>query len=212
MNTLPPDALLFLSPACPHCPAVLAGLAELLKEGLIGRLEAVNLAVDPEAAAALGVKTVPWLRLGPFELEGAHSTAELRAWAQGTTERATLTRYCHDQLISGRRHKVEALLKAQPALFAILPSLLADPATSMAVRIGIGAVLEEFQGSGLAVGIVGDLAAILRDAEPRTRADAAYYLSLIGGPEALAVFRAYLDDTDPEVREIAAEALQENAA
>lgn len=209
MSAPPPDALLFVAPACPHCPAVLAALADLLKEGVLGRLEAVNVAVRPEAAAALGVKSVPWVRIGPFELEGALAPAELRAWASGTDERATLLRYFHDQLISGRRHKVEALLEREPGWFAILPELLRDSATSMAVRIGIAAMLEEFQGRGLALAIVPELAAILAEADPRTRADAAYYLSLIGGEEALAVLRGHLDDADPEIREIAAEALQE---
>ena len=30
-----PDALLFIASQCPHCPAVLAGLAELLKRGVM---------------------------------------------------------------------------------------------------------------------------------------------------------------------------------
>lgn len=206
---MPPDALLLISPACPHCPGMLESLTQLIKEGEIGRLEAVNLAAHPETAGELGVKSVPWLRLGPFELEGAHSTGELRTWAQGVADQATLTRYFHDQLIGGKRHKVEALLKAQPELFAILPGLLADPATSMAVRIGIGAVLEEFQGNDLPRRIVPALGELARNADPRTRADACHFLSLIGGPESLAIFRACLEDPDPEVREIAAEALQE---
>ncbi|MBS4097490.1 MAG: HEAT repeat domain-containing protein [Sulfuricella sp.] len=212
MNTPPPDALLFISPACPHCPAMLASLAQLLKEGLLGKLEAINLAAHPEATAELGVKSVPWLRLGPFELEGAQTPAELRSLALGADDAGVMASYIHDLLISGRRARVEDLLRREPRHFGAFPRLLRDPATSMAVRIGIGAVLEEFQGSGLASGIIPALGEILRDAEPRTRADAAHFLSLIGGPEALAIFRAHLDDADPEVREIAAEALQESAA
>ena len=70
-----PDALLLLAPGCPHCPAVLEGLSGLLKEGVIGRLEAVNAAIHPERAAELGVRTVPWARIGPFELEGEQTPA-----------------------------------------------------------------------------------------------------------------------------------------
>ena len=57
-----PDALLLISTHCPHCPAVLAALAELVKQGAIGRLEVVNLEQHPEVGQALGVRSVPWLR------------------------------------------------------------------------------------------------------------------------------------------------------
>ena len=42
-----PDALLLISTRCPHCPAMLSALADLVKQGTIGRLEAVNLEQHP---------------------------------------------------------------------------------------------------------------------------------------------------------------------
>jgi hypothetical protein len=36
-------------------------VGRLLKGGVIGRLEAVNVAIHPERAAELGVRKVPWL-------------------------------------------------------------------------------------------------------------------------------------------------------
>ncbi len=212
MITAPPSALLFLATGCPHCPAVLEGLTQLLKEGIIGSLEAVNLAVHPERAAELGVKTVPWLRLGNFELEGAQSVAQLRRWAQAGDDLDILAGYVHDLLISGRRDRVEALLRRDPAHFRALPRLLADPASSMAVRLGIGAVLEEFQGSGLAQVIVADFGELTRHAEALTRADACHFLSLIGGADIVPYLRTCLDDPDAGVREIANETLAEMAA
>lgn len=203
-----PDALLFVAPGCPHCPAVLESLTQLLKEGIVGSLEAVNLAVRPERAQALGVKTVPWLRLGIFELEGMQSPAELRRWAEGAADPDTLAGYFHDLLISGRRHKVEALLKQDPAYFHALPRLLIDPKSSMAVRLGLAAVLEEFQDSGLASVITGELGELTRHADALTRADACHFLSLIGGEETIPYLRACLDDSDAQVREIAQEALE----
>ncbi|MFA7243314.1 MAG: HEAT repeat domain-containing protein [Sulfuricellaceae bacterium] len=210
----PPDALLLIAPGCPHCPSVLEGLAQLLKEGVIGALEAVNLAAHPERAQALGVKTVPWLRLGVFELEGVQSPAELRRWAEGAANANPdiLAGYFHDLLISGRRGKVEELLKQDPAHFRALPRLLADPASSMAVRLGLGAVLEEFQPSGLARVIVDDLGELTRHADALTRADACHFLSLIGGEGAIPYLRACLDDSDAGVREIAGETLAEMEA
>lgn len=207
----PPDALLFLAPGCPHCPAVLESLTLLLKEGVIGSLEAVNAAAHPERAGELAVKTVPWLRLGPYVLEGAQSPAELRRFASGAHHPATLDGYFHDLLISGRRQRVEAALRENPSCFRALPRLLLDPATSMAVRLGIGAVLEEFQGSDLAQVIVPDLGELTRHADPRTRADACHFLTLIGGAQATPFFQVCLEDEDEEVREIAREALETEA-
>ena len=60
---------------------MLASLADLVKQGAIGRLEAVNLEQHPEVGQALGVRSVPWLRLGRIELAGVHSKAELAEWA-----------------------------------------------------------------------------------------------------------------------------------
>lgn len=211
MPSSPPDALLFISPDCPHCPAVLAALTALLKEGLLGRLEVVNLAAHPAAAAELGVKSVPWLRLGPFEAEGATSPGELRCWALGAEDEELVAQHIHDLLISGQRHRVENLLRREPRFCSAFPRLLRDPEASMAVRLGIGAVLEEFQGGAVARGIVAELGELARYGDPRSRADACYFLSLIGGPETPPLLRACLQDADPEVREIAAEALQENA-
>ena len=77
----PPDALLLMAPGCAHCPVVLEGLGRLLKEGRLGRLEVVNVAVHPEAAVAAGTRSVPWTRIGPFELDGLYGPAELAEWA-----------------------------------------------------------------------------------------------------------------------------------
>ena len=76
-----PEAVLLLSTQCPHCPTVLQGLSELVKQGVISRLEVVNINVRPEIAERHGIRSVPWVKIGDFELEGLHSPAELRRWA-----------------------------------------------------------------------------------------------------------------------------------
>jgi hypothetical protein len=205
----PPDALLLLATGCPHCPAVLEGLSLLLKQGIIGRLEAVNVAVHPERAAELGVRGVPWTRIGPFELEGPLGPAELRRWAEQVDRIEGMAEYFLHLLKTGRRAKVEEMARQEPSRLLALVRLLEDAETSMAVRLGIGAVLEELQGSGLTGVMVPGLGALTGHEDARTRADACHFLSLIGGPEVVPYLRACLDDPDGEVREIAAEALQE---
>lgn len=207
-NTVP-DALLFVVTECAHCPAVLQGLSGLVKEGVIGRLEVVNLATDPGRAAEYGVKTVPWLRLGPFELEGALLPGELRRWAERSGSLDGMADYFFEMLKHGRRDRVEEMARREPARLHALVRLLERPDTSMAVRLGIGAVLEELQGSGLAEVIIPGLGVLVRSGDALTRADACHFLSLIGSSAAIPFLRACLNDEDKEVREIAAESLEE---
>lgn len=204
-----PDVLLLLAPGCPHCPAVLEGLGVLLKEGAIGRLEAVNIAIHPEVAQALGVRSVPWTRIGPFELEGTLPPAELRLWAETALKPEGMKAYFFQMLKNGRRDKVERAIRSAPQRSVVFAELMRDPDTSMAVRLGISAVLEEFHGSGLTDSLIPALAELSRNGDALTRADACHFLSLIGGNTAIPHLRACLDDEDSEVREIAQEALAE---
>lgn len=204
-----PDALLLLAPGCPHCPVVLEGLSALLKEGVIGRLEAVNIAVHPEVAQALGARSVPWTRIGPFELEGTLMPAELRHWAEAAFKPEGMKAYFFQMLKNGRRDKVERAIRTEPQQSIIFAELMRDPDTSMAVRLGISAVLEEFQGTGLTDALIPALAELSRNGDALTRADACHFLSLIGGNAIIPHLHACLDDEDGEVREIAQEALAE---
>jgi hypothetical protein len=203
----PADAELLIAPTCPHCPAVLESLGKLLKEGLIGRLTVTNIAVHPAAAQAAGTRSVPWLRLGPFELSGAHSPAELREWAAYAASGTGMGAYLSYLLQQQQLDRTVALIKHDPELLHALLPLLADLHTPMGVRIGIGAVFEELQDSGLLATVVAELGALTRAIESQVRADACHYLGLTGTAAAAPYVRPLLDDTDAEVREIAGETL-----
>lgn len=203
----PPNVLLFTSPGCAYCPGMLAALSLLKQEGAISALEKIDATLEIERARQLDVKSVPWLRIGLFEFEGQMSIGDLRTWAQRAAHPDGLKQYFFEMLTRGQRGKVERLIRDDGLRSTTLAELLADPEASMAVRIGIGAVLEELQGSGLTAAMTPKLAEILRDPNPRNRADAAHYLSLIGGAEACRLLRDCLDDPDAAVREIAYDAL-----
>ena len=90
-----PDALLLISTHCSHCPAMLSALADLVKQGTIGRLEAVNLEQHPEIGQALGVRSAPWVRIGRIELAGMHSKLELAEWAAKADSEAGMGDWVH---------------------------------------------------------------------------------------------------------------------
>ena len=112
MATMPttarPDALLLITSTCSHCPSVLQALSELVKAGHIGRLEVVNIGFHPEVAQHHSVRSVPWIRIGEFELEGRYLMAELRQWAERAGTPAGLAEYFHDQLKNGALALMEA--------------------------------------------------------------------------------------------------------
>ncbi len=203
----PPGALLLVVPQCPHCPGVLEALSKLVKEGAIGRLEVVNVVQHPEQAVELGVRTVPWIRIGSFELEGSQSLGELRQWVEAASHGEGTGDYYQHLLESRRLDQVVAQIKARPATLRDLVAALESPETPMAVRIGIGAVMEEFAETSTLQDIVPLLDELSHSAEPQIRADACHYLSLSGTAAALAPVQRLLEDEDQEVREIARESL-----
>ncbi|MDD5389700.1 MAG: HEAT repeat domain-containing protein [Gallionellaceae bacterium] len=202
------DALLFISSHCPHCPAVLAGLSDLVKHGGIGRLEVVNIEIHPEAAETHAVRSVPWLRLGPFELPGARAVGDLAIWARRASEPDGMAEAFHDLLKTGGLAQVLALVAADTTRLAALLPIVGNPEASINVRLGAGVVFEEYIGSAALHGLVPDLGKLSGHADARVRADACHYLGLSGSSEARPWLEARLGDEDADVREIAREGLE----
>lgn len=204
----PPDALLLLSTQCPHCPVVLAALAELVKQGAIGRLEAVNLEQHPEVAQALGVRSVPWTRIGRIELAGAHSKTELAEWAAKADTEAGLADWFHLLLKEGQLPRVQALIETDPVLLAAVLPIVGNVEASLNVRLGAGVLLEEFAGQDALRALLPRLAELSQHADARVRADACHYLGLTRETAAKPWLEARRSDEDADVREIAADSLQ----
>jgi hypothetical protein len=203
-----PDALLLLAPGCAHCPLVLAGLSELLKRGVIGRLEAVNIDTHPEVAQQYGARSVPWLRLGEFELNGARTATELERWAQRSGSVQGRADYLAELLKGSLLTQAIAVVDVNDAYIEALLLLLADATTDMHVRIGIGAIFEHLQGGALLRRHVDALGVLTLHADARIRADACHYLGMSNDPNALRFVEPLLNDIDEQVREIASETMQ----
>jgi len=208
-NTVPPDALLLISTQCPHCPTVLQGLGELVKKGLIGRLEVVNIVARPDIAEQQGVRTVPWLRLGDFELQGLHSPAELRQWAERAGSEAGLAEYYRDLFKHGQLPEALAAIRKYPGHIPALLALAQDPDTELTVRIGVSAVLEDAAGSALLQNQLPALMALAQHSDPRVRSDACHFLALTRSEAALAVLEQLIRDPEPAVQAVAEDSLEE---
>lgn len=209
MSATPPDALLFIAPGCPHCAAVLQGLDELVKQALIGSLTVVNVAAHPEQAAEYGVRAAPWLRLGPFTLTGAHSPAELRQWAGWANGAEGTAHYVEHLLRQGGYKQAAAFIDADTHRLKPLLAIVADPKAKLEVRLGVSALLESHAYSPSLQDLLPQLAGLTRHADHRVRADACHLLGLTGSAAARTHVETCLNDVHEEVREIAAEAMEE---
>lgn len=205
----PRDALLLIAPGCAHCPVVLQGLAELLKQGDIGRLEVVNIVSHPEVAAELGVRSVPWFRIGEFELEGSHSPDELRTWAERASQADGVSLYLAELLSTGQLNKAIILIQRHPHWLSQAIQLLDNVDSGMSIKTGLGALIEEFTGTAPLIEQIGALALLLKNDNHGIRSDVCYFLGLSRSPQALPHLHQALTDVHAEVREIARETLDE---
>lgn len=202
-----PDTLLLLSTHCPHCPAMLAVLSEMVKVGQIGRLDVVNLDLRPEIAQTLGVRSVPWLRIGRIELVGAHSKAELVDWAGKADSESGLADYFHLLLKEGQLPRVQAMIDAEPGLLAAVLPIVGNVEASLNVRLGADVLLEHFTRSEALRTLLPRLGDLSQHVDARVRADACHYLGLTGDPAARPWLQKRRDDDDADVREITSDSL-----
>ena len=205
----PAQVLLLIGPGCPHCAALLEVLSKLVKEGTIARLSIVNVAAQPQEARDLGVRTVPWLRLGDFELEGAHTEGEIRQWLQRLNSKEGRSVYFNDLLLAGKLDKVIDQVRNDADNLRALLLLAADAELDMKVQLGISAVFEELQGDEILQNVVDDLGALIDSDNPRVRADAAHFLALTRSDNAIPYLKRLSRDDNNDVREIASDALDE---
>jgi hypothetical protein len=184
-------------------------LDELLREGLISELKTVNITEQPQHAEALGVRSVPWLKLGEFELEGLHSVGELRSWAQHATTPEGLGIFFTEQLKAGRLPKVISMIQRHPEQLNALLKLAADAETELTVRIGISAVIEDLAGSDTLLEYLPVLETLSTHPDPRVRADACHFLAMTNNEQAIPQLERLAMDDDRSVRDVAVDSLEE---
>ncbi|HHH46095.1 MAG TPA: HEAT repeat domain-containing protein [Thiotrichales bacterium] len=208
MSAQPPSATLYLATGCPHCPVVLQGLSELVKQGKLGTLEVINIQARPDLAARAGVRSVPWFRIGPIELEGLHSPAELKEWVALAGRPDAVAEYLARLLRDGQLGKAEAYLRRHPGAMPAVLDLLERKEAELPERLGVNALMESLEGSEALAGLIDRLTELSRHPDPRIRGDATWFLGLTHDPRARPAIEARLEDENPDVREVAEDALE----
>ncbi len=204
-----PAALLLIGTQCPHCPAVITALTGLVKAGELARLEIVNLEQSPQLAQQLGVRSVPWVRIGYFELEGVHSPAEYRQWLQRAQQPGGMRQYIEHMLGDGQVQKVISLIAQDHAIMAELFELMRDADAKINLRLGIGVIMETFAAEPWFQSYIPALEELCQHPDARVRADACHNLALTENPQVIATLEKLLHDPSAEVREVAQDGLDE---
>ena len=207
--TSSPKALLFITASCQHCPSVMQSLTELVKSGEIGQLEIINLQQSPELAQQYNVRSVPWLKLGTFELTGLRSKNDIQQWIKRMGDKSAMGEYFVELMTSGEINKVQQLIEKQPDTFPALLNLITETDSNLSARVGAGAIIEDMTGSKLLKQQIPLLAELSRHTEASIRNDACYYLGLSQDKSAKPYIEALLNDENNDVKETATEALEE---
>jgi glutaredoxin len=198
---------MLMGTTCPYCPSVLKALQSLLDSGHIDTLETYNIEEHPDIAQHYGVRSVPWVRIGEFELEGLRSEKELREWAVKASSGGGLPDWLLEQLGNGRIDTALQRVRSDADGMSALLTLFEDPDTELNIRIGISAIMEELEGSVLLKANIETLGALTQHQEARVRGDACHYLSLSHDPSVRNWIEPLLGDPDGDVREVAQDSL-----
>jgi len=208
INTTP-EVLLLVGTHCVHCKSVLNSCAEFVKDGVIASLEVVNLERCPDMAENMGVRSVPWIKIGLFELEGARSKAELLQWVKKSDTREGMKDYLSEILSQGQVQKALAIIRKQENVIEPVLELLANADEKINTKLGVGVIMEEYAPMDFFQKYIPQLSEFTKHEDARVRGDACHYLSLTNNANAVPHIEALLQDLNSDVREAAEESLQE---
>jgi HEAT repeat protein len=179
----------------------------MVKNGDIGRLEVVNISIYPAIAAEVGTRSVPWMRIGRYELSGNYTTGELRSWVEKAASGNTDSEYLRELLEQQQLDQAIEYIRSDASHLPQLLELMQDEEGSLSVKFGIGAIFEALEGSEALVQAIPDLGKLTGHEKANLRGDAAYYLGLSHDQSAKPWLQPLLQDTWQDVREIAGESL-----
>ena len=211
-NITSPTVLMLMATQCTYCGPMMQIMTELMKAGHISQLRIVNIENNPELAAELGVRSVPWLQIGPFELSGSRSKKELLSWITRASSFDGVTDYFEEVLSEGKIEYANKLIHRYPQALENVIDLMADPEARINVRLGVGVIIEELAESEQFKSVIPRLVDYLSSKDARIRGDACHYLSLTKDRSYIPDIEKLSSDESEEVREIARDSLEDLAA
>ena len=208
-NEVYPAVMMLMGQHCTFCGPMMQILSDLMKAGQLTELRIINIEKQPELAQKLGVRSVPWLQIGPFELAGARSKQEISEWLERASSFDGISEYLEEVLAEGNISFANRLIDRYPQALENVIDLMADADAKINVRLGVGVIIEERAASEEFKAVIPRLLDYLSDDDARVRGDACHYLSLTNDRSYIPQIQALLQDESDEVREIAQDSLDE---
>lgn len=206
------SAELFIATGCSHCPVVLKELSEQIKKGNISSLTITNIAVDNERANKLNIRSVPWFSLtsdNSFMIfPGEQTPKEIQQWVSAAHDKNGMQQYIEEILTQGQLVTVTQAIQLKPEIFSVIISMLEDEETSMHVRIGLDALIENFSGSEILRQYTPSLKKIASSDNIRFQIDALHYLALTGDTENKGFIVEFTSHQNQQIKDAASEALE----
>jgi len=203
---------LFVATGCRHCPLILNELSEQLKNGKIASLNVTNIAVDNKKAEKLNIRSVPWFSLtndhSYMIFSGEHSPKEIQKWIQTAQTDLGMQKYIEEFLGNGQLMTIAQAIQLQPKLFSSIINMLEDEETSMNIRIGLDALIENFSASKILQQHSDEFKKIASADNVRLQIDALHYIALTGDKNNIDFLKDKTKDENIQIKEAATEALE----
>lgn len=206
------SAELFVATGCSHCPIVLTELTEQLKKGQLSSLHVTNIAVDNDRAAELGIRSVPWFSLSNensyMVFAGDHTPKEIQKWLATSHTKNGMLDYIEEYLTNGQLMSITQAIQIKPEMFKHIIDMLEDDETSMNIRIGLDALIENFSASEVLQQHTTALKKIASSNNTRLQIDALHYIALTGDAKNKVFLEEMTAHKNKQVKEAAIEALE----
>ena len=205
----PADILVFVATACPHCPHAVRAATGLAASGPRVTVSVVDAQRYPELAGRCNVRSVPMTVVdGELLISEAVTMGDLAAKVLSRGTPAYETELLRAMVESGSVDRAAERLVASalgPEAF-----LLAWRKSVLNLRVGMLLAAQEAleKDASTLNGIVPGLIEVLGVEDGALRGDTADLLGQIGHPDARAPLEKLLKDENPDVVEIAEEALE----
>jgi len=208
----PPQAELFIASGCAHCPTVMSQLSELLKAGQLSQLKIINIAIDNERASQLNIRSVPWFSLSnsfsSMVFSGNYNAKEITQWVETSQKKEAMVKYIEALLKEGNLMTVVQAIQLAPQTFSSVIDMLKDEETSIDLRIGLDALLENFTATDTLKQQAPALIKMASEDNVRLQIDALHYLALTADRNNKAFIKEKTLHEDRQIQEAAVEALE----
>jgi len=201
------ELLVLIAAACPHCPTLVRKVLALAVRQPLIRVIVANAVRFEDLALRYKVKSTPTLIINEAStLVGNEEEEEIVRHLVGSGEASSLTEVLESMITAGRAEDAARLMIGRRQPHAILPLYRS---THFPLRVGALVAMEEAldQDSRSLDGIVEDLMELLVQEDKGLKGATVALLGKIGDSRAIPGLRVAAQDSDPDVREAAEEAL-----